>query len=83
MARHVRGMRERASPSLFLRGRAWCGGFATHAPGCSAAGQEAQPGVIFTVHAPDTVRPSTSTRTPSPGTVKLSPGPTGASASGG
>ncbi len=41
------------------------------------------PVVIFTVHAPDGVRPSTSTRTDSPGTVKLSPRATGASASGG
>nr|WP_158102443.1 hypothetical protein [Streptomyces africanus] len=31
--------------------------------------------MIRTVHSPEAVRPSTSTRTPSPGTVKLSPGP--------
>ncbi len=41
------------------------------------------PAVIFTVHAPEAVRDSASTRTPSAGTVKLSPRPTGASARGG
>ncbi len=42
-----------------------------------------QPVVTFTVHAPDAVRSSTSTRTFSPGTVKLSPAWIGASARGG
>ncbi len=85
------GKREPVSPSLFLRGfAARCGGFATRGPPVSGAvvfwwlvDGSAQPGVIWTVHAPDSVRPSTATRTPSPGTVKLSPRATGASASGG
>ncbi len=45
--------------------------------------RSAYPVVIFTVQAPETVRPSTSSRTSSSGTVKLSPTPTGASARGG
>lgn len=43
----------------------------------------AQPVVILTVQAPEAVRSSTWTRTFAPGTLKLSPRLTGASASGG
>ena len=50
---------------------------------CRVGPQLSGPGVITTVQEPAAVRPSTSTFTLSPGTVKLSPRETGASASGG